>query len=201
MTDTIVLKNAFLIDGNGGEPVDGASVVVAGGVIREVSPGGKVKSAGAKVVDLHGKTLLPGLMDAHVHVESSMLVPSEFARMAVRHGTVAAVSDPHEIANVMGLQGVEFMLDNGRRVPFKFFFGAPSCVPATEFETAGHVIDAAQVAALLGRKEIRYLSEMMNFPGVIQDDPEVLQKIAAAWQHGKPVDGHAPGLRGPALEK
>ena len=140
--------------------------------------------------------ILPGFIDAHVHVESSMLVPSEFARLAVTHGTVATVSDPHEIANVLGEDGVEFMIANGRQVPFHFFFGAPSCVPATEFETAGARIDAAGVERLLARPEILYLSEMMNFPGVLNSDREVMRKIAAAQKFGKPVDGHAPGLRG-----
>ncbi|MGF6844937.1 adenine deaminase [Chitinophaga sp. W3I9] len=140
--------------------------------------------------------LLPGFTDAHVHVESSMLIPSEFARLAVVHGTVATVSDPHEIANVMGVKGVEYMLENGKKVPFRFNFGAPSCVPATIFETAGAVVTVADIEALLQRDDIRYLTEMMNFPGVLHKDPEVLAKIAAAKKAGKPVDGHAPGLRG-----
>lgn len=140
--------------------------------------------------------ILPGFTDSHVHIESSMLVPSEFARLAVVHGTVATVSDPHEIANVCGIEGVEFMIENGKTVPFKFNFGAPSCVPATVFETAGATLDAAAVRALLEREEIKYLSEMMNFPGVLYKDPEVMEKIAAAHALGKPVDGHAPGLRG-----
>ena len=139
---------------------------------------------------------MPGFIDAHVHVESSMLVPSEFARLAVVHGTVATISDPHEIANVCGAAGVEYMIDNGKTVPFKFHFGAPSCVPASVFETAGAALDAAAVTALLERPEIVYLSEMMNYPGVLHGDPEVLAKIAAAKRLGKPVDGHAPGLRG-----
>jgi adenine deaminase len=142
--------------------------------------------------------LLPGFVDAHVHVESSLLPPAEFARLAVAHGTVATVSDPHEIANVLGVPGVEFMLDDARRSPFTFRFGAPSCVPATPFDHAGAAIDARGVAALLDRPEIGYLSEMMNYPGVIAGDPEVLAKIAAARARGKPVDGHAPQLRGPA---
>ncbi|RYY62790.1 MAG: adenine deaminase [Chitinophagaceae bacterium] len=140
--------------------------------------------------------VLPGFTDSHVHIESSMLVPSEFARLAVVHGTVATVSDPHEIANVCGLPGVEFMISNGNTVPFKFNFGAPSCVPATTFETAGASLDSGEVARLLARAEIRYLSEMMNFPGVLSGDGEVMKKIASAHQLGKPVDGHAPGLRG-----
>jgi adenine deaminase len=140
--------------------------------------------------------ILPGFIDAHVHIESSMLVPSEFARLAVVHGTVATVSDPHEIANVCGIEGVEFMIDNSKTVPFHFYFGAPSCVPATHFETAGATLSAKEVDQLLSRKEIKYLSEMMNYPGVLHHDPEVMAKIAAARSHSKPVDGHAPGLRG-----
>jgi len=140
--------------------------------------------------------ILSGFIDSHVHIESSMLVPSEFARLAVVHGTVATVSDPHEIANVCGLAGVEFMIENGKTVPFKFNFGAPSCVPATSFETAGAVLDSNDVEQLLQRDEIKYLSEMMNFPGVLFKDEEVMKKIAAAHRLRKPVDGHAPGLRG-----
>lgn len=140
--------------------------------------------------------IIPGFIDSHVHVESSMLVPSEFARMAVVHGTVGTVSDPHEIANVCGMEGVRFMINNGKQTPFKFFFGAPSCVPATVFETAGASLNSAEVATLLNEPDILYLSEMMNFPGVLFKDPEVMQKIAAAHAAGKPVDGHAPGLRG-----
>lgn len=140
--------------------------------------------------------IMPGFVDAHIHIESSMLVPSEFARMAVVHGTVATVSDPHEIANVLGMEGVQYMIDNGQKVPFKFFFGAPSCVPATAFETAGASLNAEEVARLLAMPEILYLSEMMNYPGVLFSDPEVMAKIAAAKALGKPVDGHAPGLRG-----
>ena len=140
--------------------------------------------------------ILPGFIDSHVHIESSMLVPSEFARLAVVHGTVSTVSDPHEIANVCGMEGVEFMIENGKTVPFKFNFGAPSCVPATIFETAGAVLDSNDVEQLLQRDEIKYLSEMMNFPGVLFKDKEVMKKIAAAHGLGKPVDGHAPGLRG-----
>ncbi|MDP3392306.1 adenine deaminase [Sediminibacterium sp.] len=144
--------------------------------------------------------LMPGFVDSHVHIESSMLIPSEFARIAVLHGTVGTVSDPHEIANVCGLEGVQFMINNGKQVPFKFNFGAPSCVPATIFETAGASLDSKDVEALLALDDIKYLSEMMNFPGVLHNDPEVMKKIAAAHRAGKPVDGHAPGLTG-ALAK
>lgn len=145
--------------------------------------------------------IMPGLVDAHIHIESSMLVPSEFARLAVSHGTVATVSDPHEIANVCGKEGVEYMIENGKKVPLKFYFGAPSCVPATPFETAGAELNADDIAELLGRKEIRYLAEMMNWPGVLNDDPEVLAKIAEAQKRDKPVDGHAPGLKGEIAAK
>lgn len=144
--------------------------------------------------------VMPGFVDAHVHIESSMLTPSEFARLAVVHGTVATVSDPHEIANVCGVAGVHFMIENGKTVPFKFNFGAPSCVPATLFETAGDEVDAHAVRELLAQPDVRYLSEMMNFPGAIAGDDQVLQKIDAAHAVGKPVDGHAPGLSGEALK-
>jgi len=140
--------------------------------------------------------IIPGFIDSHVHIESSMLAPSEFAKLAVVHGTVATVSDPHEIANVCGMEGVEFMVSNGNTVPFKFHFGAPSCVPATNFETAGAVLTSEEVDTLLQKKEIKYLSEMMNFPGVLMGDKEVLKKIASAKKYNKPIDGHAPGLRG-----
>lgn len=140
--------------------------------------------------------LLPGFIDAHVHIESSMVVPSEFARMAVVHGTVATVSDPHEIGNVLGLKGVEYMIENGSQVPFKFFFGAPGCVPATTFETAGAIIDSAGVEELLKRNDILFLAEMMNWPGVLHHEHEVMRKIAIAKKYNKVVDGHAPGLRG-----
>lgn len=140
--------------------------------------------------------LLPGLVDAHVHIESSMLIPSEFARMAVVHGSVATVSDPHEIANVLGIAGVEYMIRNSQQSPFKCYFGAPSCVPATAFETAGATIDSLGVQTLLNKPEIKYLAEMMNYPGVLMADQEVMAKIAIAQRLGKPIDGHAPGLRG-----
>jgi len=145
--------------------------------------------------------ILPGLVDAHIHIESSMLNPYNFARHAVTHGTVATVSDPHEIANVLGIQGVDFMIGNGSKTPFKFFFGAPSCVPATSFENAGAVLGAKEIKELLTRKEIKYLSEMMNYPGVISRDGEVMRKLKIARNLQKPIDGHAPGLRGANLEK
>lgn len=140
--------------------------------------------------------ILPGFVDAHVHIESSLLVPTEFARLAVVHGTVATVSDPHEIGNVLGVKGVEFMIENGKKSPFKFYFGAPSCVPATPFETAGAMIDTTDVDYLLAKPEVKYLAEMMNWPGVLHKDAEVYKKIALAKKYNKPVDGHAPGLLG-----
>ncbi|WP_452231740.1 adenine deaminase [Lacinutrix sp. MEBiC02595] len=145
--------------------------------------------------------ILPGFVDAHIHIESSMLVPSEFAKLAVQHGTVATVSDPHEIANVLGVPGVEFMIENGKKVPFKFNFGAPSCVPATSFESAGAIIDSEGIKKLMENPDIKYLAEMMNYPGVLFDDEEVLKKIAHAKANNKPVDGHAPGVRGEDITK
>lgn len=145
--------------------------------------------------------ILPGLIDAHIHIESSMLPPTEFARMAVCHGTVATVSDPHEIANVMGVEGVDYMINSGKRCHFKFYFGAPSCVPATPFETSGASINAEQIAQLMARDDIYYLSEMMNYPGVLADDLEVMGKLKAARDLGKPIDGHAPMVRGRDIEK
>jgi len=145
--------------------------------------------------------ILPGFVDAHIHIESSMLVPSEFAKIAVTHGTVATVSDPHEIANVLGVKGVDFMIQNGKKVPLKFNFGAPSCVPATSFESAGANIDSKDIKKMMANPEIKYLAEMMNYPGVISNDQEVLKKIAWAKHFGKPIDGHAPGLIGDDLTK
>ncbi|MEX0291476.1 MAG: adenine deaminase [Flavobacteriaceae bacterium] len=145
--------------------------------------------------------LMPGFIDAHIHIESSMLVPSEFARLAVCHGTVATVSDPHEIANVLGEKGVHFMIENGKKVPLKFHFGAPSCVPATSFESSGATIDSDGIESLLHSPDIYYLAEMMNYPGVLKGDEEVMRKLQAAKQTGKPVDGHAPGLRGSEAQR
>jgi len=167
-----------------------ASLTIYDGRIARVEPLGEDPQAGPEPF------ICPGFIDAHVHIESSMLVPSEFARLAVVHGTVATVSDPHEIANVCGLEGVNYMIANGAQVPFHFFFGAPSCVPATVFETAGASLSPAEVESLLERPDIHYLSEMMNFPGVLAGDTQVMAKIASARRLGKPVDGHAPGLRG-----
>jgi adenine deaminase len=144
---------------------------------------------------------LPGFVDAHVHIESSMLTPCQFARMAVAHGTVATVSDPHEIANVLGMEGVSFMIEDAARTPFNFCFGAPSCVPATAFETAGDVLDSGDIEKLLRRPEIGYLAEVMNYPGVLHGDPDLMAKIKWALHYNKPIDGHAPGLRGEDARK
>lgn len=170
-------------------------------VKKEIYPA-RVLIEKGKIVDIkrergpYSTYLLPGFIDAHIHIESSMLVPSEFARIAVTHGTVGTVSDPHEIGNVLGIKGVKFMIENGKKVPFHFNFGAPSCVPATGFETAGAEISAGQIRELFQKEGLKYLSEMMNYPGVLHKDPVVLEKIKAAVEAGVPVDGHAPGLKG-----
>ena len=174
-----------------GKQIYPASIQVENGIIVAISP---CENAPLQY-------LLPGFIDSHVHIESSMLIPSSFARLAVLHGTIGTISDPHEIANVCGVDGVHYMIDNGKKVPFHFFFGAPSCVPATTFETAGAMIDSNQITELLASDDIYYLSEMMNFPGVLYNDPEVIKKISAAHKAGKPVDGHAPGLRGEDAKK
>lgn len=170
-----------------------AELVSADGLIRNIEITGPENASLPYI--------LPGFTDAHVHIESSMLTPAQFARLAVVHGTVATVSDPHEIANVVGVEGVEFMIKDGKRVPFKFCFGAPSCVPATAFETAGAVIDSDEVGALLAKDDIGYLAEVMNFPGVLHEDPDMIAKINLAKQYNKVIDGHAPGLRGKEAQK
>lgn len=162
---------------------------------------GIIKDIREVTTEVPDQYIMPGFVDSHIHIESSMLIPSEFARLAVRHGTVATVSDPHEIANVCGIEGVEYMIENGNKVPLKFNFGAPSCVPATPFETAGAELDIDAVESLLKRDDILYLAEMMNWPGVLNDDPDVLAKIAATKKLGKPVDGHAPGIKGENAQK
>jgi len=172
----------------------GATLWIEDGHIKRIE-------ASSELINTALPYIMPGFIDSHVHIESSMLVPSEFAKLAVLHGTIGTISDPHEIANVCGVAGVEFMIENGKQTPFKFFFGAPSCVPATIFETAGAEVNEKEVDILLARPEIYYLSEMMNFPGVLHNDPVVMAKIKAAQKHNKPVDGHAPGLRGEAAKK
>jgi len=174
-----------------GKKIFPAMVTVKDGIIASVTP--------CEQAPIH--YILPGFIDSHVHIESSMLIPSSFARLAVTHGTIGTISDPHEIANVCGIEGVYYMIENGKKVPFHFFFGAPSCVPATNFETTGAAIDSEQIKNLLASEDIYYLSEMMNFPGVLYEDEEVMKKIRAAHKLGKPVDGHAPGLRGEDAKK
>jgi adenine deaminase len=163
-----------------------SAFVIENGIIKSITP----------INEMCPNYILPGFVDAHIHIESSMLVPSAFAKIAVTHGTVGTVSDPHEIANVCGVNGVSYMIEDSKQVPFKFNFGAPSCVPATQFETAGATINAQEVYTLLQRDDIKYLSEMMNYPGVLYHDDEVLQKIKYAQLLNKPIDGHAPGLVG-----
>jgi adenine deaminase len=161
---------------------------------------GKISSI-IEMKNVDNQYILPGLIDAHIHIESSMLIPSEFARLAVVHGTVATVSDPHEIANVLGIDGIRYMICNGKKVPFHFYFGASSCVPATVFETSGASLGVAEMEELLKMPEIKYMSEMMNFPGVLFKDKEVMEKIAIAKKYNKPVDGHAPGVKGDDARK
>lgn len=181
----------------GGTIVDVLNNAIFKGVITVKN--GRISSIEKKEVASENY-ILPGFIDSHVHVESSMLIPTEFARLAVPHGTVATVSDPHEIGNVLGIEGVKYMIENGKKVPFKFYFGAPSCVPATVFETAGAEIGVKEIEELLRMPEIVYLAEMMNFPGVIANDEMVMKKIALAHRYEKVVDGHAPGLRGQAIK-
>ena len=189
------MNNSFAI---GGQIVDLVNTRIFSGVV--VVKDGKISKIVEQSVD-NTRYIMPGFVDAHVHIESSMLVPSEFARLATCHGTVATVSDPHEIANVLGKEGIRFMIENGKKVPFKFFFGAPSCVPSTAFETSGCVLDAHDVEELMASDDIYYLSEVMNYPGVINDDPELMRKIEAAKRYGKPIDGHAPAVTGSLLRK
>lgn len=169
----------------------GAKIVIEGNVIKSIMEKPIISS----------NYIMPGLIDAHVHIESSMVTPGSFAQASVPHGTIGAISDPHEIANVLGIKGVEFMIEDGKKTPFRFFFGAPSCVPATSFESSGSSLGPEEVKKLLERPEIGFLAEMMNFPGVINDDKEVVEKISCARQAGKPVDGHAPALTGMLLRK
>ena len=189
------MNNSFTI---GGQIVDLVNSRIFSGVV--VVENGKITKIEEQPVG-NTQYIMPGFVDAHVHIESSMLVPSEFARLAVCHGTVATVSDPHEIANVLGKEGVRYMIENGKKVPFKFFFGAPSCVPSTAFETAGATLNAEDIEELMASPDIYYLSEVMNYPGVIHEDPELMRKIAAAISNKKPIDGHAPAVTGNDLQK
>ena len=189
------MNNSFTI---GGQIVDLVNSRIFSGVV--IVEDGKIKKIEEQPVG-NTRYIMPGFVDAHVHIESSMLVPSEFARLATAHGTVATVSDPHEIANVLGKGGVRFMIENGKKVPFKFFFGAPSCVPSTAFETSGFTLDSNDIEELMASPDIYYLSEVMNYPGVINEDPELMRKIDAAKKYHKPIDGHAPAVTGIDLQK
>ncbi|WP_068470198.1 adenine deaminase [Candidatus Protochlamydia phocaeensis] len=168
------------------------TITVSEGKITSINPDDRIQSR---------DYLLPGFIDAHIHIESSMLIPSEFARLATVHGTVATVSDPHEIANILGIEGIRYMIETGRQVPFHFYFGASPCFPATEFETSGATIEAKGIQQLFSDYHLHYLSEMMNYPGVLHRDPLVMEKIAIAKRYHKPIDGHAPGLKGEEAER
>ncbi|WP_458453802.1 adenine deaminase [Methanobrevibacter sp.] len=174
-----------------------ARITVENGIFTEVTP---ISVNSLTDVDVKG-LMVPGFIDSHIHIESSMISPAQFAKIAVRHGTTAVVCDPHEIANVLGIEGVEAMIENAKQVPFNFYFAAPSCVPATPFETSGAVLDSSDIEYLIKKDEIVALGEMMNFPGVINGDEEVLRKLEIARQYGKPIDGHAPGLSNQDLDK
>lgn len=179
------------------ESIYPARITIEDGTFKEILP---ITVSDETKLDVDG-LIVPGFIDVHIHIESSMLTPQQFAKIGVRHGTTAVVCDPHEIANVAGIAGVEFMIDNASGVPFNFYFTASSCVPATTFETSSAVLDSEDIKYLLEKDEIVGLAEMMNFPGVINDDEEVLRKLEIARQSGKPIDGHAPLLSGRDLDK
>jgi adenine deaminase len=185
-----MIMKANLVDIRSKE-IQASKIEIKDGIIHSIEP----------IDEVCEGYILPGLIDTHIHVESSMLVPSEFARLAVMHGTVATVSDPHEIANVLGVRGVEFMLENASKTNFKFYFGASPCVPATPFETSGDILDVDAVTTLLKNPKIKFLSEVMNFPGVLANDVDTISKIAAAKSVNKPIDGHAPGMTGDDLTR
>ena len=172
-------------------------IEIENGIFTKISP---INVSEYSMVDVKG-LVLPGFIDSHIHIESSMLTPAQFAKIAVRHGTTSVVCDPHEIANVLGIEGIELMIDNASKVPFNFYFSAPSCVPATPFETSGAILNSSDIEYLLKKDEIVALGEMMNFPGVINGDEEVLRKLELARKYGKPIDGHAPLLSRGDLDK
>jgi adenine deaminase len=187
----LVLRNARLVNVFSGE-VHPADVAIAEGYIVGIGP-----YAGREEIDLEGRFLCPGFIDGHVHLESAMVHPAEFARAVVPRGTTTVIADPHEIANVLGLEGVHYLLEETARLPLNVYLMAPSCVPASPLETAGAEITASDIAVLLKEERVLGLAEVMNFPGVLDRVPEVLQKLRAAA--GRPVDGHAPGLSGKDL--
>ena len=174
-----------------------ARITVEEGIFKQIVP---IMVDGETKVDVEG-LMLPGFIDSHIHIESSMLTPAQFAKVAVMHGTTSVVCDPHEIANVSGIDGIEFMIENASTVPFNFYFSAPSCVPATSFETSGAVLNSDEIEYLLQKDEVVALGEMMNFPGVIHGDKEVLKKLELARKYKKPIDGHAPLVSGEDLDK
>ena len=174
-----------------------ARITIEDGIFKQIIP---IQVTEETKIDVDG-LLLPGFIDSHIHIESSMITPAQFARIAVRHGTTSVICDPHEIANVCGIEGIEFMIENAKTVPFNFYFTAPSCVPATGFETSGAVLNSDEIEYLLQKDEVVALGEMMNFPGVINGDGEVLRKLELARQYHKPIDGHAPLVSGQDLDK
>ena len=174
-----------------------ARITIEDGIFKQIIP---IQVTEETKIDVDG-LLLPGFIDSHIHIESSMITPAQFARIAVRHGTTSVICDPHEIANVCGIEGIEFMIENAKTVPFNFYFTAPSCVPATGFETSGAVLNSDEIEYLLQKDEVVALGEMMNFPGVINGDGEVLRKLELARQYRKPIDGHAPLVSGQDLDK
>jgi adenine deaminase len=193
-----IFSRSFVVDIYKGNIVDIFSKNVFPGVVKVAN--GRIAEI-EKNNESYLNYILPGFVDSHIHIESSMLTPYEFGRIAATHGTVAVVADPHEIANVLGKDGIAFMVENGEQSGLKFYFGVPSCVPATEFETSGACLNKKAVCDLLAKEEFKFLSEMMNFPGVIFEDDEVLTKIKCAKQNSKPVDGHSPKLTGDDLKK
>ena len=188
-------KEQFIIKGVVVDPlkktIEGGRIIIDNGKITAIEHDSSITQP----------FILPGFVDSHIHIESSMLIPSQFAKMALAHGTIAVMCDPHEVANVAGIDGINYMLNDAKQSPLKFFFGVPSCVPASPQEKSGAVINSKDVEDLLSKNDFLFLAEMMNFPGVIYDDPEVQKKINAAIKINKPVDGHAPGLSGEGLKK
>lgn len=193
--ERVIVANMVDVEFNDMYP---AEIHIDDGIITDVIP---IVTSNPTDVDLDFEgILLPGFIDSHIHIESSMLTPANFAKACVRHGTTSVIADDHEIANVLGLKGINFMIDNGHEVPFDFFYAAPSCVPATSFETSGAVIDSELVKMILKLNDVVSLGEIMNFPGVLAGDEEVFKKIEYAKKLNKPIDGHAPLLTGEDLK-
>jgi len=186
----LLLTNASIINVFSGEIIPG-SIAVAKGYIA-----GFGSYPAKRVVDMKGRFVAPGFIDAHVHIESSMSCPAEFARCVLPHGTTTVAADPHEIANVLGAEGIGYMIDSSKDQPVNIYYTLPSCVPATDMETSGAKLGADDLLPFMNNSQIIALAEMMNFPGVIYRDNEVLRKIEGMKKQRKPVDGHAPGLTG-----